>query len=120
MSVPKEIVEKKMAAFEKAYNDDDTAASAAHYAAACDVTVNDGTVFAGKTPADCAAFLNKLRNELGGTNIKFTITKVEGNKHFDTWVADNGTGTCEATWAQADDGEWKMTADKITFTPKSA
>ena len=116
-TVPEAVVTAAMAEFEAAYNADDTPRAAAYYAPQCDVKVNEGSVFAGTTPAACAAFLGKLRNELGGTNIKFTVSKVEGNKHWDSWTADNGTGTCEATWAKVGD-DWKMVADKISFTPK--
>ena len=51
--------------------------------------------------------------------MKFTVTKVEVNCHYDTWVADNGTGTCKAAWKKID-GEWKIISDEITFVPKAA
>lgn len=123
-TVPREVVEAKMKEFEDAYNADDTAKSASLYADPCLVTVNggaeEGGPFTGKSPSECAAFLDGLRNAMGGTNIKFTVVDVTGNVHKDTWVADNGTGTCEATWEKQADGSWAMTADKITFTPKAA
>lgn len=82
--------------------------------------LSSGSVFEGKTPAECAGFLNKLRNELGGTNIKFNVTGVDGNVHTDTWTADNGTGTCKATWAKQANGEWRIVKDEISFTPKGS
>ena len=39
---------------------------------------------------------------MGGTNIKFTVTKVEDNFHYDNWIADNGTGTYKAAWKKID------------------
>merc|ERR1712179_582233 len=58
-----------------------------------------------------------LRNELGGTNMNLTVKTVEGNVHYDTWTADNGSGSCKATW-QKINSEWKMISDEITFVPK--
>ena len=84
----------------------------------CLVTVNGGGVFTGKTQAEVGGFLNNLRNSMGGTNIKFTVTKVNGFVHEDTWVADNGTGACKAVWAQVD-GNWMIVKDEISFTPKA-
>ena len=49
--------------------------------------------------------------------MKFTVTKVEDNYHYDTWVADNGTGTCKAAWKRIN-GKWKIISDEITFVPK--
>ena len=65
--------------------------------------------------------MNSLRNELGGTNIKFTVTSVEGMGHTDTWSADNGTGACAAVWTtETPDNSWKIKKDAISFTPKAA
>lgn len=117
-AIPAGVVVAGMKGFEDFYNADETAKSAGGYANACDVDVNDGAVFTGKTPDEVAGFLGKLRNDLGGTNIKFTVTKVEGNVHEDVWVADNGAGSCLATWEKVD-GDWKIVKDKIKFTPKA-
>merc|ERR1712183_332154 len=107
--------------FEQAYNKDDTKFCGSRYASECLVTVNggieNGGPFTGKTPEEVAGFLHALRNDMGGTNIRFRITKVEGAVHEDTWRADNGTGSCIATWKKID-GEWKIVEDKITFVPK--
>lgn len=115
--VPTEVVMKAMKAFEKSYNDNKTSEASEAYAADCDVTVNGGEVFAGKTREEVAGFLDMLRNSLEGKNIKFAVTKVKGNVHEDFWVADNGAGSCLATWEEVD-GEWKIIKDEINFTPK--
>jgi len=121
-SVPTEVVVAGMQGFEDAYNADNTAFCGACYTDKCHVTVNGGTEAGGfgpfTTPAEVAAFLNTLRNELGGTNIKFTVTNVDALKHDDTWTADNGTGACAAEWVQVD-GNWKIEKDAISFTPKA-
>jgi len=62
--------------------------------------------------------LGNLRNSMGGTNIKFTVSSVEAAVHQDTWTADNGTGSCKATWGLVGD-KWLITADEILFTPKA-
>ena len=49
--------------------------------------------------------------------MKLTVTKVEGNTHYDTWVTDNGNGSCKATWNKFN-GEWKIISAEITFVPK--
>lgn len=122
VTVPEEVVRTKMQLFEDAYNKDDTATSASLYAPECLVTVNggieNGGAFTGKAPAEVAEFLGNLRNAMGGTNIKFTVTSLEGNVHTDTWVADNGTGSCKATW-ENQGGVWVMVTDEISFTPKA-
>mmetsp|Transcript_21318 Transcript_21318/g.63519 ORF Transcript_21318/g.63519 Transcript_21318/m.63519 type:complete len:125 (+) Transcript_21318:77-451(+) len=121
-NVPHQVAEAGLKAFEDHYNDDDTAFCGACYTKECHVTVNGGADAGGfgpfKTPDEVAAFLNSLRNELGGTNIHFTLQSVDGRNSKDTWVADNGTGACDADWVQ-EDGQWKMTRDAITFTPKA-
>merc|ERR1711998_546706 len=89
--VPEDTVKQGMAAFEQHYNDNDLDFCVKCYTDECHVTVNGGTEKGGfgpfKNPAEVTAFLNKLRNELGGTTMKFTVTKVEGCKHLDTWTA---------------------------------
>eukprot|EP00121_Abeoforma_whisleri_P007482 Awhi_evm1s6834 len=73
-----EIAKTGMKKFEDAYNDNDTKTSANTYAKECLVTVNGGVEkggpFTGKNPQEVAGFLNALRNDMGGTNMKFTIT----------------------------------------------
>jgi len=123
-AVPREVVEQVMQGFESSYNNNDTTAAASAYSTETLVTVNggieNGGPFTGKQPTEVAAFLDSLRNQMGGTNIKFTVTEVAGNTHKDTWTSDAGTGTCFATWAKDADGAWKITKDEITFTPKAA
>ena len=83
------------------------------------------------TPDEVAAFMNALRNQLGGTNLHFTLQTTD---HYlepfgiasrqvisskDTWVADNGTGSCDARWIH-ENGVWKMKSDVIMFTPSAA
>lgn len=120
--VPTGVVETTMKKFEDDYNAGTTDLAAKNYAPVCFVTVNGGVekggLFTGKTNLEVAAFLDYFRNSLGGTNMKFNVTKVEGNVHHDTWVADNGTGTCKGEW-ELIGGEWKMFSDDITFVPKS-
>merc|ERR1740121_1724230 len=115
--VPAIAILTTMKSFEDDYNANDVYKAAERYAPTCDVTVNDGAVFTGKTSDEVGGFLGNLRNDLGGTNIKFAITRVEGNEHEDIWVADNGFGTCLATWQKVN-GEWKIVKDRIEFTPK--
>ena len=83
-AVPADVVNAGMKAFEDAYNANDMAACGNCYSAECSVTVNGGVEkggpFTGKTNTDVAGFLGALRNEMGGTNIKFTVTKVEATK----------------------------------------
>merc|ERR1719277_1818128 len=121
-AVPKEVVEAGMKAFEDSFNENDMDKAASGYAEDTLVTVNGGVEnggpFTGKTPKEVGGFLDNLRNQMGSTNIKFTVTEVTGNTHKDTWTSDAGTGTCFATWAKDKDGNWKITADEITFTPK--
>lgn len=117
-TMPPEMAVKHMKAFEDFYNADETSKSAKFYAPSCEVTVNNGDVFKGSTPEEVAGFLGTLRNKLGGTNIKFVITKIEGNVHDDVWVADNGAGSCHCEWALLD-GEWRIVKDDIKFTPKA-
>jgi hypothetical protein len=123
MAVPEEVVKAGMAAFEEHYNNNDLEFCGNCYTDECHVTVNGGSEAGGfgpfKSPAEVSAFLNSLRNELGGTSMKFTVTKVEGDQHLDTWTADNGTGACDAHWVQVGDG-WKIKSDAISFTPKSS
>merc|ERR1711879_400604 len=97
---------------------------AAHlYAPTCEVTVNGGDAMT--TPSAVSQFLCKLRNEMGGTNMKFTITGVDTSKfettgvcaHTDTWTADNGSGSCIAEWSVVD-GRWRIMKDQISFAPK--
>jgi len=111
-----------MKAFEDAFNANDMDAASSGYAEDTLVTVNGGVdkggPFTRKTPKEVSAFLDNLRNKIGSTNIKFTVTEVTGNTHKDTWTSDAGTGTCFATWAKDKDGNWKIAADAITFTPK--
>eukprot|EP00037_Helgoeca_nana_P002200 m.32371 g.32371 ORF g.32371 m.32371 type:complete len:156 (+) comp12424_c1_seq1:257-724(+) len=121
-AVPEDVVRGGLTAFEKAYNEDDMAFCGACYTKNCHVTVNGGTENGGfgpfTTPTEVADFLSALRNELGGTNIKFAVDGINGASHVDSWVADNGTGTCAGSWVQ-EDGQWKMERDVITFTPKA-
>jgi hypothetical protein len=90
------------------------------YAPDCEVTVNGGEANGGfgpfKTQAAVGEFLKNLSGPLGGTNMYFTVTDVTGNVHKDTWVADNGTGSCKAVWARVD-GNWMITKEEITFVP---
>ena len=120
-TVPEGVVITKMQKFEEYYNDDKIDLVGDLYAEKCYVTVNGGVdaggPFTGHNNKEVAGFLNKLRNEMGGTNMKLTVEKVEGNVHYDSWTADNGSGTCKATW-QKISGDWKMIADEITFVPK--
>eukprot|EP00164_Ancoracysta_twista_P014426 GFYU01023493.1.p1 GENE.GFYU01023493.1~~GFYU01023493.1.p1 ORF type:complete len:124 (+),score=47.21 GFYU01023493.1:61-432(+) len=122
MSISQTEVEQRMKLFEDAYNLNEPQCAAALYAPKCLVTVNGGTEkggpFTGSNPGEVAGFLGALRNDMGGTGMKFTITKVSDNVHEDTWVADNGTGSCIATWEQQD-GRWVMVKDEITFVPKA-
>lgn len=108
--------------FEACYNADDADKCGACYTDKCHVTVNGGAEAGGfgpfTTPSEVAAFLRALRNDLGGTHIKFTVESVEGTNHTDSWVADNGTGTCDADWTKQADGSWKIHRDKISFIPK--
>jgi hypothetical protein len=121
VSVPEDVVRAAMKAMQESYNGDDMAAAASIYAPECLVTVNGGVdaggSFTGKTREECATFLGNLRNTMGGTNIQFTVTNVEGAIHQDTWIADNGTGSCKATWALVGD-KWLIAAKEILFTPK--
>lgn len=118
-SVPEEVVRAAMKVMEDKYNANDMDGAAAIYAPECLVTVNGGVdaggPFTGKTPQECAQFLGNLRNTMGGTNISFSVTKVDGFVHQDTWTADNGTGSCKATWKLID-GTWLIKADEISFT----
>merc|ERR550514_1104627 len=116
MSVPEAVVNGGMKAFEDMYNANNTTGCGNCYAPDCKVTVNGDVV--GTTPEAVGAFLDGLRNKMGGTNIHFTVTEIKGVNHKDTWVADNGTGACDATWAQKEDGSWHIVEDHITFTPK--
>jgi len=110
--------------FEASYNADCTEQCGACYTDKCHVTVNGGMDAGGfgpfTTPSAVAGFLSALRNDLGGTNIRFTVESVQGTNHKDSWTADNGTGTCDADWTKQADGSWKIHSDKITFTPKPA
>lgn len=121
VSVPEDVVRAAMKAMQESYNGDDMAAAASIYAPECLVTVNGGVdaggSFTGKTREECATFLGNLRNTMGGTNIQFTVTNVDGAIHQDTWIADNGTGSCKATWALVGD-KWLIAAKEILFTPK--
>ena len=118
--VPFDVPVTIMGKFEALYNADLTDFAGDLYSEDCYVTVNGGIeaggYFTGKTNKEVAKFLNALRNEMGGTNIKFNVTKVEDNFHYDTWIADNGTGTCKAAWKKID-GQWKIISDEITFVP---
>jgi len=120
-TVPEDVVRAAMKAMQDKYNENDMDGAAAIYAPECVVTVNGGVdaggPFTGKTPQECAKFLGDLRNTMGGTNINFTVTNLDGSVHQDTWTADNGTGSCKATWDLID-GAWLITADEISFTPK--
>jgi len=120
--VPAEIPASIMEKFAEYYNADRTDLAGNLYSDDCFVTVNGGIEaggpFTGKTNQEVGGFLNHLRNNMGGTNIKFTVTKVEDNVHYDTWIADNGTGTCKAAWKKIN-GEWKIISDEISFVPKS-
>ena len=120
-TVPEGVVITKMQKFEEYYNDDKTDLVGDLYAEECYVTVNGGVdsggAFTGHNKKEVAGFLNKLRNEMGGTNMKLTVEKVEGNVHYDRWIADNGSGTCKATWKNIS-GEWKIISDEITFVLK--
>merc|ERR1712086_121418 len=110
--------------FEASYNANFTEQCGACYTDKCHVTVNGGMDAGGfgpfTTPSAVASFLSALRNDLGGTNIRFTVESVQGTNHKDSWTADNGTGTCDADWTKQADGSWKIHSDKITFTPKPA
>ena len=120
--VPFEVPVSIMGKFEAFYNADLTDFAGDLYSEDCYVTVNGGVEaggpFTGKTNKEVSGFLNALRNEMGGTNIKFDVTKVEGNFHYDTWIADNGIGTCKAAWKKID-GNWKIISDEIIFIPKA-
>jgi len=108
--------------FETNYNADATATSASLYTANTYVKVtgpNGAVAFEGHNPEEVAAFLSNLRNGLGATDMKFTITDVSVAGHTDTWDSASMTGTCKATWAQVD-GKWGITSDMITFAPKAA
>jgi len=118
--VPADIVNTSMKAFEDAYNREDFGFCGECYTEKCTVTVNGGKEAGGfgpfTSPAEVSDFLKQLRNDLGGTNILFTVTSVQGSRHTDTWVADNGTGACSADWVQVG-SSWKIERDAITFTP---
>ena len=120
-TVPEGVVITKMQKFEEYYNDDKIDLVGDLYAEKCYVTVNGGVevdgAFTGRNNKEVAGFLNKLRNEMGGTNMKLTVLRVKGNVHYDQWRADNGWGSCKATW-QKIKGEWKMIIDEISFVPK--
>jgi len=119
--VPEDVVITIMQKFEDYYNDNEMDLVGDLYAEDCYVTVNGGVeaggIFTGHNNEEVAGFLDMLRNELGGTNMNLTVKTVEGNVHYDSWTADNGSGTCKATW-QKISGDWKMIADEITFVPK--
>ena len=120
-AVPFEVPVSVMGKFEAYYNIDRTDLAGDLYAPTCYVTVNGGLEaggpFTGKSNKEVASFLSHLRNQMGGTNMKFNVNKVDGNIHYDTWIADNGTGTCKATWKMID-SQWKIISDEITFIPK--
>ena len=46
------------------------------------------------------------------------MTRIEGNVHEDSWVADNGAGSSRGEWAQREDGTWEIVKDEIVFIPK--
>jgi len=117
-NVPHETVISKMTAFVDNYNEDNTGLAASVWAEENDVKVNNGSVFAGTTQTAAAAFLDTLRNSYGGTNMAMAVTGLNGNVHVDQWVADNGAGSCTATWQQNEAGEWEITSDVIQFIPK--
>ena len=102
MPVPLEVVKSIMALFERFYNVNHTDLVAELYSTDCHVTVNGGVEaggsFTGKNRKEVEGFLDNLRNKLGGTNIKITVTKVEANNHYDTWATDNGNGSCKVVW----------------------
>ena len=99
-----------------------TSAAAGLYAPETRVTVNGGEAMT--TPDAVATFLSNLRNQMGGTNMKFTITGCKALEdgtfeHTDTWTADNGTGSCLAVWKKQADGAMRILSDEITFVPKA-
>jgi len=124
--VPLDVVNKGMGIFQEKYNANDMDFCGSCYTDECCVTVNGGTEAGGygpfTTPKEVSAFLNTLRNDLGGTNMKFTVTEVEGHSHKDTWTADNGTGACDAEWTMVEGAPlgWKIKKDAISFTPKAS
>ena len=71
--------------FENSYNADQAEKCGAMYTDPCHVTVNGGAEAGGfgpfTTPTEVGGFLRSLRNELGGTNIKFEVTSVQGTNH---------------------------------------
>ena len=72
-----------MGKFEAYYNIDRTDLAGDLYAPTCYVTVNGGFEaggpFTGKSNKEVASFLSHLRNQMGGTNLKFNVNKVDGN-----------------------------------------
>jgi len=71
--------------FEASYNANFTEQCGGCYTDKCYVTVN-GSMDAGgfgpfTTPSAVAGFLSALRNDLGGTNIRFTVESVQGTNH---------------------------------------
>jgi hypothetical protein len=62
----------------------------------------------------------ELNGSVGGTNMVFTVTKVDGVVHEDTWTADSGTDACKATtWAHID-SNWMITKNEISFASNVA
>ena len=122
-AVPKETVEAGMKGFEDMYNAGKFEECGKCYSPECFVTVNGGAEKGGfgpfKTQAEVGEFLKTLSGSFGGTNMVFTVTKVDGMVHEDTWTADSGTGACKATWARIDNN-WMITKDEISFAPNAA
>jgi len=118
--LPKEMVQGAMKFLEDNYNNDEMVAATSIYAESTEVTVSTvgDKPFTSTKPKQVASFLDNLRNKMGGTNLKFTITKVEGNTHTDTWTSDAGKGSCVATWGQDASGQWRIVKDEISFEPK--
>merc|ERR1712194_950693 len=119
--VPKDTVVEAIKAFEDAFNANDMKTAASLFADTTLVKLNGGYErggpFTGKTPKEVEDFLLELHTKMSVTNMRFTVVDVADNVHTDTWKSDAGTGSSSATWAQDEEGNWKITKDDMTFIP---
>ena len=102
-----------MKQLEEWYNNRNFKACASCYTEDCVVTLVNGGASSGQYNGreEVATFLQELAGTHKATNMRFTVTKVDGFCHEDTWAADSGTGSCKAEWAPVQDHPLERSAD---------
>eukprot|EP00928_Gymnodinium_smaydae_P082292 TRINITY_DN65666_c0_g1_i1.p1 TRINITY_DN65666_c0_g1~~TRINITY_DN65666_c0_g1_i1.p1 ORF type:complete len:391 (-),score=25.95 TRINITY_DN65666_c0_g1_i1:182-1354(-) len=117
-AVPKEVVHDCIAELEENFNANDMTEACSIFANACHVHVNFGRECICNTPAEAATFFASLRNEKGGTNMRFDVTRVEGKEHDDQCVCDAWAGSGRGIWGEDGDGDWSLIHYTLNLSPR--